>query len=135
VAVQRGSIYEDQVQKTLVQSGLIPPTNLLLYDDIAAAIRDLDEERVDVFVLDLPVAEKYVAAGAARLAGQRRQRRSATASPCARAPPHCATSSTPRWPQCRPTGTTARLAEQYLGIPAAELAPVTEAAVAEVHRG
>lgn len=44
VAVQRGSIYEEQVQKTLVEPGLIPSCcNLLLYDDIAAASRQPEQ--------------------------------------------------------------------------------------------
>ena len=70
VGVQRGSIFEDQVQKSLVDTEFIPARNVILYDDLGGAVRDLDRGRVDVIVLDLPAAKRFADAGEARIAGE-----------------------------------------------------------------
>jgi len=63
VAAQRGSIYATWVQQTLIDSGLMPQTNLLLYDKAGEAVRDLRENRNDLVILDELAAEEYILAG------------------------------------------------------------------------
>jgi polar amino acid transport system substrate-binding protein len=70
VGVQRGSIYEDWVQNTLIATGLMPETNLLQYAKATDAVRDLRENRNDLVVLDRLAAEEYVMAGGVATVGQ-----------------------------------------------------------------
>jgi polar amino acid transport system substrate-binding protein len=134
VAVELGSIYEDQVQGSLVDSGLIPPRNLIRYTAIADAVRDLAKERVDVVVLDLPAAERFVETGSASLAGQGlSEQRFAIAvrkdSAELRAQINQALSN------LLARGVAARLAEQYLGVPVAEFPTLPTDAIPAAETG
>ena len=70
VAAQRGTIYATWVQKTLIDSGLMPQTNLLLYDKAGEAVRDLRENRNDLVILDKLAADEYILAGGVVSVGQ-----------------------------------------------------------------
>ena len=63
VAAQRGSIYATWVQRTLIDSGLMPQTNLLLYTKAGDAVRDLRENRNDLVVLDKLAADEFILGG------------------------------------------------------------------------
>lgn len=52
VAVQRGSVYEDWGEVTLVEAGLIKADQLFSYDKAENAVRDLRESRVDLVMMD-----------------------------------------------------------------------------------
>ncbi len=58
VGAERGSVYETWLRSQLVDGGLIPAENLLLYTTLDAAAADLAEGRVDLIVTDLPAAER-----------------------------------------------------------------------------
>ena len=70
VGVQRGSIYENWVQNTLIATGLMPEANLLQYAKATDAVRDLRESRNDVVVLDKLAGEEYILAGGVVAIGQ-----------------------------------------------------------------
>jgi polar amino acid transport system substrate-binding protein len=70
VAAQRGSVYGSWVQKTLIDTGLMPQTNLLLYDKAGEAVRDLRENRNDLVILDKLAADEYVLNGGVVAVGQ-----------------------------------------------------------------
>ena len=60
VGVQKGSVFEDWLEDQLVKVGLMPETNLFIYGDVKQAIPDLEAGRVDVLIMDRPVAELAV---------------------------------------------------------------------------
>ncbi len=60
VGVQKGSVFEDWLDDQLVKTGLMPETNLFIYGDVKQAIPDLEAGRVDVLIMDRPVAELAV---------------------------------------------------------------------------
>ena len=129
VGVQRGSIYEDQVQKNLVDTELIPQRNVILYDGIDGAVRDLDKGRIDVIVLDLPAAEEFAKAGEARIAGAgiNKQRYAFAVRKDSNV---LLEKLNDALTTVQSRGGVARLAEQYLGIPAADLEPIPSEPVA-----
>ena len=71
VGVQDGSVYEDWIRDTLIDTELMPESNLFVYRDLNTAGRDLEDGRIDVFVLDLLPAEAAVAEfGNLKIVGQ-----------------------------------------------------------------
>ena len=70
IGVQRGSVYETWLQRDLVDSGLTQAGNLFVYETVDAAVRDLREQRLDLAVLDVRVAEASVAQGGLKLVGR-----------------------------------------------------------------
>jgi ABC-type amino acid transport substrate-binding protein/heat shock protein HslJ len=70
VGVQSGTVYEEWLQTTLVDTGLMRPANLHVYVDIGQALRDLGEGRLDLVVMDLPPAELAIEQGEFSIAGQ-----------------------------------------------------------------
>ena len=57
IGVQRATVYSNWLNESLVNTGLMSPSQLNEYDDIAFAVRDLREGRIDLVVLDLPPAQ------------------------------------------------------------------------------
>lgn len=70
VGVQRGTVYATWLQENLVDKDLMPQENLLVYDKIDNAIRDLKENRNDIVGLDLQTAELAVTEGGVKIVGQ-----------------------------------------------------------------
>jgi ABC-type amino acid transport substrate-binding protein len=70
VGVQRGSVYATWVRGTLVETGLMPPANLLEYEKAGDAVRDLTEGRNDLVILDQLAADEYILAGGVNSVGQ-----------------------------------------------------------------
>lgn len=70
VGVQSGSVYQDWLQTDLVDSGQMPSSNLMLYQKMEDAVRDLKEKRLDLVVLDALPAQAFVAEGGVKLVGQ-----------------------------------------------------------------
>ncbi len=60
VGVQRGTIFEDWLRTELVEEGIMPEENLLVYLAAGDVIRDLREERIELAVMDLYPAELAV---------------------------------------------------------------------------
>jgi len=69
IAVQRGSVYEDWVKINLVETGKITSDQLVSYDKVENAVRDLRESRVDLVIMDLIPAQQAAVNGV-RLVGQ-----------------------------------------------------------------
>jgi len=70
VAAQRGSVYQDYIQKNLVDAGRLDSANFFVYEQPSDAVRDLREGRVDLVVLDLLPAQEFVDGRIVRLVGQ-----------------------------------------------------------------
>ncbi len=70
VGVQRNTVYDNWLQENLVDTGLMPQENLLVYDKIENAIRDLKENRLDIVALDLQPAQIAVSEGGVKIVGQ-----------------------------------------------------------------
>jgi hypothetical protein len=70
VGVQRGTIYETWLRTTLVDHGLMPASNLLVYEKPEHAVSDLKQNRNDVVVMDSRPADEYLQQGGVRLVGQ-----------------------------------------------------------------
>ncbi|HRQ36671.1 MAG TPA: transporter substrate-binding domain-containing protein [Chloroflexota bacterium] len=70
VGVQRGTVYDRWIQTNLVATGQMPAANVLVYESIQHALRDLREGRIDLVALDLPPAQAAVAEGGVKIVGQ-----------------------------------------------------------------
>ena len=68
VGVQTGSVYETEMQRALVDTGLIKPADLVDYADIRDAIAALQAKSIDFVVMDAAPAQEHRAerAGQAR---------------------------------------------------------------------
>ena len=62
IGVARGSIYASFLRKGLIESGISPAENLLLYTTIDGAAGDLAAGRIDLVVTDLAAAERIAQA-------------------------------------------------------------------------
>ncbi|MFC1466472.1 MAG: transporter substrate-binding domain-containing protein, partial [Candidatus Brachytrichaceae bacterium NZ_4S206] len=59
VAAQRGTVYASFLQKNLVDKGLAKATDIFLYQDIDAAIRDLKAGKFDLLMMDRLPARNF----------------------------------------------------------------------------
>ncbi|HLB48009.1 MAG TPA: transporter substrate-binding domain-containing protein, partial [Anaerolineales bacterium] len=67
LGVQINSIYETYAQDKLIDAGLMPKQNLYVYTDIAQAVNDLKDKRIDAVWLDLKPAQSFVDAGGMKI--------------------------------------------------------------------
>lgn len=70
VGVQRGTVYEQWLQTSLIDTGQMPSGNLLVYERAEDALRDLRERRIDLVALDLPPAAAAAAQGGVTIIGR-----------------------------------------------------------------
>ncbi len=70
IGVQRATVYSNWIYETLIDTGLMPTSQLHEYEEIELAVRDLREGRLDVVVLDFPVAQIAISQGGVKLVGQ-----------------------------------------------------------------
>jgi polar amino acid transport system substrate-binding protein len=70
VGVQSGTVFENWLQTELIDTGLMPESNLFIYQNMDLAIRQLSSNLTDMVVMDLPPAELAVSSGEFRIAGQ-----------------------------------------------------------------
>ena len=68
VGVQAGTVYDNWIQENLVDTGLMPQRRVFVYRQVDDAIRDLANGRIDVVILDKPVAEKAAQDGVLKIA-------------------------------------------------------------------
>ncbi|MEZ4769565.1 MAG: transporter substrate-binding domain-containing protein [Caldilineales bacterium] len=59
VAVEGGTVYESWAKSDLVEQGLLPESNLLVYSDVEQAVRDVKRGLVDVVLMDLQPAQAF----------------------------------------------------------------------------
>jgi polar amino acid transport system substrate-binding protein len=69
VGVQDGSVYETEMQRALVDTGLTKPANLVTYGDIRDAIAALQAKSLDFVVMDAAPAATVAQSGQAKIAG------------------------------------------------------------------
>ena len=69
IGVQRGTSYEQWVKTTLIDSGLMPATNLFSYQQPDHAVNDLKTGYVDVVLMGELPADDYVKAGGVEISG------------------------------------------------------------------
>jgi ABC-type amino acid transport substrate-binding protein/heat shock protein HslJ len=70
IGVQRASVYSNWLNESLVDTGLIQPSQLVEYDDMSFAVRDLREGRIDLVVLDLQPAQVAASQGGVEIVAQ-----------------------------------------------------------------
>jgi polar amino acid transport system substrate-binding protein len=70
VGVQSGTIFQDTLQTTLVDTGLTAAGNIFVYQRLDQAIEDLKNGQIDFVVMDLPAAEAAVQQGGFAIAGR-----------------------------------------------------------------
>ena len=70
LAVQSGTVYETFARDSLIDAGLMPERNLLVYTDIEQAVNDVQRGRVDAVLLDRQPALAFEAAGGVRNIGE-----------------------------------------------------------------
>lgn len=57
IGVERGTVYDQWIQVNLIETGMMPESNLLRYEKAEHAVRDLQQNRNDVVALDLQPAQ------------------------------------------------------------------------------
>ena len=69
VGVQRGTVYESWLQETLVDTGLMPASNLIAYQLADQIVTDVAGGRIDLGVLDLLPAQTAVSSSSIKIVG------------------------------------------------------------------
>ena len=124
VAVQEGTVHEAWLQKEAVDTGLLPPDNLLVYVAADKAVADLRAGLVDVVIADKLPLEFAARDGSLSIVGQDLNRQRFAVA--------LAKGSTLLSPvnealfDLQSEGELARLAEQFLDLDATELQPLPE---------
>lgn len=67
LGVESGTIYEDWAQTSLIEAGLMAPSDLFTYKQIDDAISDLLEQRIDLVAMDLQPAELAASTGQSKI--------------------------------------------------------------------
>ncbi len=125
VAAQRGSIYATWIQKTLVDTGLMPANQLLVYLKAEDAVRDLRENRNDLVILDKLAAEEYLRSGKVAVVGENLNRQLfAIALP--KGAPVLQTKLNEALIALQNDGTIARLIDTYLDVPMPVVTPTPQ---------
>ncbi|MGD8465787.1 MAG: transporter substrate-binding domain-containing protein [Anaerolineae bacterium] len=70
IGVQRATVFETWLQRELIGSGQMPAGNLFVYEQVQHAIRDLQEQRLDLVLLDAQPAEVAARAGGLKIVGR-----------------------------------------------------------------
>lgn len=124
IGVQKGTVYEQYVQEQLVDTGLMPKTNLYVYTDIDQAIKDLRAGRITAVMLDLYPAQQFAAtAGDLKIAARDlNPQRYAIALPKGQAALRRVINVALQ--ELQNEGVVASLAKQYLDLEPQELVPV-----------
>ena len=127
VGVQAGSVYQNWVQTSLIDTGMMPTGNLYTYPTIDLAINDLITGKIGLVLLDAGPAKKFADQGSAKLVGEGFTQQSYAIG----FRPDCiALADTVNLvlAQMQNDGTLARLAEQYLNLQPDDLIPVPTSA-------
>ena len=123
VGVQRGSVYEDWLRSSLVDTGLMPSGNLFSYEKPGDAVRDLKEQRVDLVVMDALPAQEFADQGGVKLVGRGfNQQRLALA--VRKGDASLKAEIDRALTELQNEGRIAQLAQQYLGLDPSDLLPM-----------
>lgn len=123
VGVQSGSVYEAYAQNELVDTGILPESNLLLYVDIQQGIKDLGRGLVDIVILDLAVAEDSVSQAGVKIVAQGLSEQDfAIALPKGQVALRRVINQALN--ELQRDGTVTKLAQEYLGLDEEDVQPV-----------
>ncbi len=123
VGVQSGTVYQNYVQTSLVDTGILPEQNMHVYTDISQATRDLRRGLIDAVLLDRQPAETFVADGGVKIVGDGlNQQRYAVALPQGQTPLRRAINRA--LDTLKTDGVVADLAKQYLNLDPENIVPV-----------
>jgi arginine/lysine/histidine transporter system substrate-binding protein len=126
LAVQKGSVYETEARKKLIEPGFMARRNLLVYSDISKAIDDLKAKRVDLVWMDLLPAQNFAADGSVKvLAQDLRPQHYAIGMPLGASVLQAKLNEALL--QLRKDGTLTTLAQQYLKLAPNQIEPVSQA--------
>jgi len=115
VGVQRGTVYEQWIKTTLIDTGLMPSTNLFTYQQPDHAVNDLKSGYINVVVLGALPAQDYVSAGGVEISGESINAQ-LYAIAFAKGNPTLQKNLNTALSAIQADGTLSRLANQYLGI-------------------
>ncbi len=116
IGVQRNSVYQSWLQEVLIDAGRMSPSNLFAYEKAEDAIRDLQESRIDLVIMDAQAAQAFVEQGGVEMVAK-----GLNAQNYAIALPKGAAALKAKIDgvitELYNDGTIGRLAQQYLGLP------------------
>jgi ABC-type amino acid transport substrate-binding protein len=115
VGVQRGTVYEQWIKMTLIDTGLMPATNLFSYQQPDHAVNDLKKGYVNVVVMGALPADDYVKAGGVEVSGESINSQ-LYAIALAMGNPSMQKRINEALSTIQTDGTLSRLATQYLGV-------------------
>jgi len=122
LGVQTLSVYETYAQEKLIDTGIMPKQNLLVYTDMTRAVSDLKAGRIDAVWLDLKPAQSFAAAGDVKILAQDLNKQ-LFAIGMKRGSASLRDKINVALVQLAADGTLARLNEQYLGLKPEEIVP------------
>jgi polar amino acid transport system substrate-binding protein len=123
IGVQSGTVYENWLRAELVDTGLMPETNLFIYQNMDLAISQLASGLTDMVVLDLPPAEVATSSGEFRIAASGLNRQLfAVALPQGAGELQAAVNEALQ--ELWDSGRMEELAEEYLSLTAEDIIPV-----------
>ena len=123
IGVQAGTVYENWLRTELVDTGLMPETNLFIYQNMDLAVSQLASGLTDMVVLDLPPAEVATSSGEFRIAASGLNRQLfAVALPQGASELQVAVNDALQ--ELWDSGRIEELAEEYLSLTAADIIPV-----------
>ena len=115
LGVQRGTVYEQWIKKSLIEPGLMTPEKLFSYDKPEHAVNDLQQSYVDLVMMGSLPADEYVESGGVELSGESlNPQLLAIALP--KGSPTLMEKMNEALNSIQGDGTLAKLAEQYLGV-------------------
>ncbi|HFD38250.1 MAG TPA: transporter substrate-binding domain-containing protein, partial [Anaerolineae bacterium] len=116
IGVQRNSVYQSWLQEVLIDTGRMSPGNLFAYEKAGDAIRDLQESRIDLVIMDAQAAQAFVEQGGVEMVAK-----GLNAQNYAIALPKGAAALKAKIDEVITElyndGTIGRLSQQYLGLP------------------
>jgi len=74
VGVQRNTVYQDWIQSTLIDVGLMSSDNLFAYEKAEHALQDLNDGRIELVILDGQAAQASVEQGGVKIIAKGRGR-------------------------------------------------------------
>jgi ABC-type amino acid transport substrate-binding protein len=115
VGVQRGTVYEQWIKTNLIETGLMPLEKLFAYEKPEHAVRDLQQNYVDVVVMGSLPADEYVQAGGVELSGESLNAQILGIA-MSKSSPTLLTKINEALATIQSDGTLALLASEYLGV-------------------
>jgi len=115
-------VYETYAQEKLIDTGMMPKQNLLVYTDMTRAVSDLKAGRIDAVWMDLKPAQSFVEAGSVKILAQDLNRQ-LFAIGMKQGSITLRDKINAALVQLAADGTLARLNKQYLGLKPEEVVP------------